>query len=152
VQALRDASFAVCPRGVGTASIRLFEAMRLGVAPVILSDRWVAPRGPSWETFALRWPEGRLPSLAHALAERRDTAIERGELARQAWEEWFAPEVFFDRLVDAADEARRSRVWLSRLVRVGAPLFVAAFRLRLRLRTAIANLVLALRRRRERTG
>ncbi|MGZ5546021.1 MAG: exostosin domain-containing protein, partial [Limisphaerales bacterium] len=35
--------FMLCPRGQGTASIRLFDAMQMGVAPVIISDKWIRP-------------------------------------------------------------------------------------------------------------
>ena len=33
--------------------MRLFEAMRLGVAPIIASDDWVYPRGPDWSACSV---------------------------------------------------------------------------------------------------
>ena len=38
--------FVLCPRGAGASSIRLFEAMQAGVAPVISSDDWIPAAGP----------------------------------------------------------------------------------------------------------
>ena len=39
---LSSSRSALCPRGVGAGSIRLFEAMRAGVAPIILADDWMS--------------------------------------------------------------------------------------------------------------
>jgi hypothetical protein len=98
--AVRDSAFVLCPRGGGTSTFRLFEAMMLGRVPVILSDQWVAPAGPQWEGFSIRVPEGEVESLPSLLAERRDEAVAMGAAARQEWLDWFAPEAAFHRTVD----------------------------------------------------
>ncbi|WCJ59684.1 exostosin family protein [Fontisphaera persica] len=41
--------FSLCPRGVGLSSIRLFESMEMGVAPVIIADDWLPCYGPKWD-------------------------------------------------------------------------------------------------------
>ena len=42
---------------VRMSSIRIFEMMEAGIAPVIMSNNWLPPVGPSWEEFALFVPE-----------------------------------------------------------------------------------------------
>ena len=115
--ALAHSHFALCPRGMGFGSIRFFEAMEMGVAPVLLSDRYALPPGPDWQSFLLQVPESdyaRLPSLLEArLAE----SAERGRRARQAWEQFFAPELIFDRMVDQLIEIRGQRIVPERLYR-----------------------------------
>jgi Exostosin family len=98
--------FVLCPRGIGTSSYRLYETMQLGRVPVILSDAWVPPAGPEWNSFSVRLPErsvGNLPELLAAYAER---SAEMGRLARSAWEEWFAPRIIFHRFAEALDRLR----------------------------------------------
>jgi hypothetical protein len=117
---ISESSFVLCPRGLGASSIRLFEVMQAGRVPVIISDAWVAPVGPAWETFSVRVPErevGRLPHLLAALEPRAQTM---GELARAAWQEWFSEEVSFHRAaqwcLDIAAARRASeplRRWLA---------------------------------------
>jgi len=85
--------------------LRLFEAMSLGVAPVLISDRYVLPRGPAWDTFLVRIPERRARDVVAILRPLASQSAPRARLARAAWEEWFAPDVIFDRLVDAAASA-----------------------------------------------
>ncbi len=101
--------FVLCPRGYGTSSIRLFETMRAGRAPVILADAWVAPGGPCWERFSVRVAEADWRSLPDRLAAREHEAAEMGRLARQQWEEWYAPAVLFHRLVEDCLSIGRAR-------------------------------------------
>lgn len=115
----RRSHFVLCPRGLGSSSIRLFEAMRVGRVPVILSDAWVAPDGPDWESFSVRVPERDLEKLPALLEAREADARAMGLLARQAWEEWFAPTVLFHRTVEqclAIQRARRLPEWLASLL------------------------------------
>ena len=44
---LLRSTFVLCPRGNGTASIRLFETLAAGRVPVILADSWVPPAAPT---------------------------------------------------------------------------------------------------------
>jgi hypothetical protein len=121
---VRRSAFVLCPRGYGPGSMRLFEAMAMGRAPVILSDAWVAPEGPEWERFALRVPERRAADLPAILAAASPHAVEMGRLARAAWEAWFSPEVSFHRLVEACLALRSRRVLPERLARLPAALQV----------------------------
>jgi len=98
---LARSKFVVCPRGVGTSTYRLFEAMEAGRAPVLLADQWVAPEGPDWSSFLLRIPEKRVVDLPEILRGHEPEAVERGAKARSAWDEWFAPDVRFHTAVEA---------------------------------------------------
>ena len=128
VETMLASRFVLCPRGVGTGTLRLFEAMSLGVAPVLLSDRYVLPRGPAWDDFLLRIPERRVGSVVAILRSEAGSDEERGRRARQEWQAWFSPEVIFDRLVDAAAEARAAAAPLAPLFRLAVPAQTARFR------------------------
>ena len=120
--ALARSHFALCPRGMGFGSIRLFEVMEMGVAPVLMSDRFALPPGPDWDSFLLKVRErdfGRLPEL---LEPHVPESEERGRKARKAWEQFFAPELIFDRVIDQFSEIRRQRVIPERQVRLAWPI------------------------------
>ena len=106
---LEDSKFVLCPRGIGTSSWRLFETMKAGRVPVILSDRWVAPEGPDWSSFALRIPERRVNEIPAILARHEAAAIEMGARARNAWENWFCREVAFHRIAEACLDIPKAR-------------------------------------------
>jgi hypothetical protein len=101
--------FVLCPRGVSASSIRLFETMRMGRVPVILSDGWIPPVGPRWDEFSLRVPErdfARVPALLERLEPE---AVKMGSLARTEWERWFSQEVVFHHLVEMCLDIRAKR-------------------------------------------
>lgn len=103
------AKFALCPRGNGTSSIRLFEMMEAGIPPVIISDEWTPPVGPRWEEFALFVPEARIGSLFQIVKAHEGEYAERGRLARRAHEEFFAPDRYWDGLMRAIDHIRQNQ-------------------------------------------
>jgi hypothetical protein len=103
--------FVICPRGRGASSIRLFETMRMGRAPVIISDAWVAPDGPDWASFSVHVPESEIAQLPGLLAERAADAADMGRRARQAWEDWFSAEATFHRTAEACLDMQAAR-WL----------------------------------------
>lgn len=105
---VRASQFALCPRGVGCSSQRIFEVMRMGRAPVILADEWVPPVGPEWERFSVRVPEADVLELPRLLAAYASSAREMGSLARQQWERWFATPVLFDTVVDWCLDIQRA--------------------------------------------
>ena len=105
----KASKFVLCPRGLSVSSIRLFETMRMGRAPVILADDWAAPQGPQWEKFAVRMRERDFAEVPRVLEEREAHSIEMGELARKEWEEWFSEEVLFHRLVELCLDIKKNR-------------------------------------------
>jgi exostosin family protein len=105
----KASKFVLCPRGQSVSSVRLFETMRMGRVPVILSDGWVAPAGPRWERFALRIREREFAKIPRLLEQREAEAVEMGELARKEWQEWFSDEVLFHRLVELCLDIKQKR-------------------------------------------
>jgi hypothetical protein len=100
VRAIDDCAFVLCPRGGGTSSFRLFEAMMLGRVPVILSDQWVPPEGPDWDTFSISVEEAAVDHIPALLEARRGEAEAMGEAARRTWVEWFSESAGFHRTVE----------------------------------------------------
>lgn len=101
--------FVLCPRGMGTSSVRLFDTMRMGRVPVILSDEWVAPEGPCWEKFSLRVPEREVAGIPALLEAGEEKAVEMGRLARAQWQEWFSETVCFHNVVEWCLDIKRHR-------------------------------------------
>lgn len=97
---MADSKFVLCPRGMGTSSFRLFEAMEAGRAPVIISNQWVEPNFVDWD-FVVRIPEHDVLSIPDYLSSIADEANDRGEAARRAWEKTFAPDQVFHTAIDA---------------------------------------------------
>ena len=116
-EATKASKFVLCPRGLSVSSIRLFETMRMGRVPVILSDGWVAPPGPAWETFAIRVAENDWPRIPQILEAREREAVQMGERARAAWVEWFSREVAFHRIVESCLAIRSRRIVPEQLAR-----------------------------------
>ena len=114
---LAGSHFALCPRGMGFGSIRLFEVMEMGVAPVLLADRYELPPGPDWGKFLVQVPEREYARLPTILEPLTGESRERGALARRAWEECFAPELVFDRVMDQIVSIRKQRRVPERLMR-----------------------------------
>lgn len=100
VRILRSSKFVLCPRGLGPSTWRLYETMRAGRVPVILSDDWVPPRGPAWHRFSLRVAERDFASVPLLCERWESEAPAMGALAREAWESWFSRESAFHRIVE----------------------------------------------------
>lgn len=124
----KSSSFAICPRGDGLNSIRLYEMMQLGVVPVIISDGWYPPEGPDWDECAIRIPEKAIPDLVDILMPLRHKAVKMGRNARKEWEIWFSPERIFQNMGDLLGDIRRRRkipervarsIWMLALLRHG---------------------------------
>lgn len=94
--------FVLCPRGAGVGTIRFFEVMAAGVAPVLLADDYELPPGPAWDRFLLRVRERDISRLPALLESQLGSAAERGRLAREAFVEYFSVEREFDRVVELA--------------------------------------------------
>lgn len=92
--------FVLCPRGRGTGSIRLFEVMRMGRVPVILSDDWIPIEGIDWNSCSLRYREDQLFQLDSLLEAERPKAAQLAYHARKVWETHFSHEASFDTVVN----------------------------------------------------
>jgi hypothetical protein len=105
----KASKFILCPRGMGASSVRLFDTMRMGRVPVILSDQWIEPQGPCWSKFSLRLPEPDVALIPSLLERFEPKAVEMGLLARAQWEEWFSERVRFHRVVEWCLDIKKHR-------------------------------------------
>jgi hypothetical protein len=104
VDDLLDSRFVLCPRGYATSTFRMYETMRLGRVPVVLSDEWVPPDGPDWNACVVRVPEGewdRLPSVVRTANDHRETMA---RAARKTWESWVSEDAHAARILDSICE------------------------------------------------
>jgi exostosin family protein len=108
-ETMHASKFVLCPRGLGVSSVRLFDTMRIGRVPVILSDDWVEPNGPSWEKFSIRIPEAKFKCIPDLLEKRETQAVEMGLMARKQWEDWFSIDVCFHRVVQWCLQIKNER-------------------------------------------
>ena len=141
-ETLASSHFVLCPRGAGAGSIRLFEVMSAGVAPVLISDTYLLPPGPDWNTFLLRVPEkdiGRIPEILDAHVA---SSAERGRLAQLAWKKHFAPEHEFDSIVVGCWAALHHGPPSEDLFRAQQARIVRRARLRRNLRSFVRSIAL----------
>jgi hypothetical protein len=109
VETCEQSAFVLCPRGIGPATLRLFETMKMGRAPVILADAWHRPVGPDWDAFSITIPEADVDRLPEILEAREADAAAMGRRARAAYDDWFSDEATFHRVVEWCYDIRRSR-------------------------------------------
>lgn len=112
-----DALFSLCPRGAGSGSIRLFEAMKTGRGCIIISDEWVPNEGVDWDSFSVRVPEADVAKIPELLDKLKPHANEMGERAREEWKEWFSEEVRFHRVAELCLDMKSMRKLHGRLRR-----------------------------------
>ena len=105
---LGGSHFVLCPRGIGTSSIRLYETLEAGRVPVIIGDKWVPPDETDW-AFAIRVEENRISSLPELLRAHENEAQARGLAAREAWLENYAPNTIFNTFGDAVEQLAQYR-------------------------------------------
>ena len=95
VNLMLDSYIALCPRGTGGQSFRMYEAMQIGTVPLYISDvdcrpfrNWI-----DWDICSLYVPtaEG-LNDYLESLVPYKDKLLKMGELARRT---------YFDHLVYA---------------------------------------------------
>lgn len=99
-EVMKDSKFILCPRGLGVSSWRLFETMRAGRVPVIISDYWVPPAGPEWNLFSLRIRENEVHLIPSILKEHEHQANKLGKTARKEWVYWYSKERIFNTVVE----------------------------------------------------
>lgn len=136
---LAASRFSLCPRGAGTSSLRLFESLQLGVAPVILADDWPPPQGPDWDHCAIFVRERDLPDIETILTRRADDAATLGANARRAFEEHFSKQACFNFIVRNCAEIRETQ-WLPERIHLRlAPLMLRALRLKRGIMRTVRN-------------
>jgi len=98
---LLKSKFSLCPRGAGASSMRLFESMKLGIAPIIVSDEWILPKGPKWNEFSIFIKEKNIRHLEEIVESHSDNYHRMGQKARKAFDEYFAEDVYFNYVIDS---------------------------------------------------
>jgi hypothetical protein len=101
--------YALCPRGAGTSSVRIFEMMQAGIAPVIVADDWLPPLGPAWKECALFVPENEINSIYEKVKAHEGEYRDRGRLAREAWEQYFSPENYWSFILASIRRIRENQ-------------------------------------------
>ena len=87
--------FILCPRGMGTSSIRLFEVLMSGRVPIIISDKYVLPtlQGPTtWQEAALFVRESQIKTIPAVVCANLTRWETMAKSARRLWEENFSDE------------------------------------------------------------
>ncbi|MEW5773908.1 MAG: class I SAM-dependent methyltransferase [Thermodesulfobacteriota bacterium] len=113
VNTLRRSWAGLCPRGMGSSSIRFYEVMCMGRIPVHVSDAYILPFADriDYASFCLSLPEseahnaGRL--LYHMLRKKSREELEAMcRRARQVWEENFQAAMAKDIALEILDRNR----------------------------------------------
>ena len=105
---IRDAHFSLCPRGLSPTTYRLYESMQLGRSPVIISNDWTPPPGPSWDECAVFVKEEEVKRIGSRLYAEVGAATERGRAAAEAWKEFFSWPNRRNYFLKAATELQRN--------------------------------------------
>ena len=90
-EVMARSKFTLCPRGCGLSSLRLFEAMSLGVAPVIISDRWRPIADIDW-SFAIFVKERDIKRIDDIMRSHQEEWRERGDRGRLIYETLLTPD------------------------------------------------------------
>ena len=88
---IRRARFVLCPRGNGVGSVRLFEVMKAGRVPVIISDGYVLPQNVEWDSVSVRIRERDVARIPEILSSREAEWETMAARARAEWERRFSP-------------------------------------------------------------
>lgn len=109
-EVLSQSKFSLCPRGAIYNSIRLFESLQLGVAPVIIADGFLLPKGPNWKDFSIFIKERHVENLESIVQKYEDNYIEMGLLAKQCFEDFFSDESYFNYIVDNCIDIQNTQI------------------------------------------
>lgn len=96
ISSILDSWLILCPRGTGSSSVRMYEAMALGRIPVVISDEYIFPlkNEINYTDFCLIMPEKEvenLPQLAAIwLKKNRSQLSKKCSMARSVWEQYFS--------------------------------------------------------------
>lgn len=101
-QILFQSKFILCPRGIGPSSYRQYESMKMGIAPVIISDEWIETDGIDWNSCSIRIKEKDVGEIHNILKSRENEYLELGANARKNYEQFISFENQFHFLSDAA--------------------------------------------------
>lgn len=104
-----NSCFVLCPRGIGTSTYRLYEALRLGRVPIIISDEWVPPESVNWISCSLRISEQCLDDVPLLLDKYQKYWPEMSHAASSVWNTFFSDSVLADYLFDQLESLTFNR-------------------------------------------
>lgn len=102
IQNLVDSDYALCMRGAGNFSYRLYEALSCGRIPVFIDTDSVLPYDHllDWKQYCVWVDEKELDRIGEKIADFHASLTPRDFMDRQLacrklWEDWLSPEGFF---------------------------------------------------------
>lgn len=107
-QTLLRSKFSLCPRGAGSGSIRLFESMRSGICPIIVSDEWIAPSVIDWSRCSIRIKERHIGELEHIVSQHEESFRQMGAEARAEYFRHFSEGAVFNYLIAGCASLQRT--------------------------------------------
>ena len=115
LQEIINSRFILCPRGIGTSSYRLYEVLRLGRVPIIISDDWVPPEGVDWNSCSIRVAEERIGDLPEIVDFFINRWPDMSAAATKVWCNCFRDSALADFLFDQLESLIFSRHTLGHL-------------------------------------
>ncbi|MEZ7503910.1 exostosin family protein [Flavobacterium sp. Arc2] len=106
---LFQSKFILCPRGIGPSSYRQYESMKMGIAPVIISNEWIENKAIDWKSCSIRIKEKDVSEIHNILKNREKDFLELGINARKNYEQFLSFENQFHYLSEAAAELHTFR-------------------------------------------
>jgi hypothetical protein len=103
---LAHTRFVLCPRGFGVGSARLFETLKAGRVPVIISDGYVPPVGIDWDSCSIRIRENDVRRTREVVAASMDRWPSMAANARAVWERHFSDSNLLANLASGIHEMR----------------------------------------------
>jgi hypothetical protein len=94
-EVMLSSRFALCPRGYGRTSFRLYEAMQMGTIPIYISDvHWLPFKDIlNWDDFSITIPMDMIQYIPAILNNFSEETIKRmSEKCKQVWKEYFSYE------------------------------------------------------------
>lgn len=82
-----ESYIALCPRGQGAQSFRMYEAMQLGIVPMYISDMDCRPfkKWIDWELCSLYSPTANVSEYLDVMKADKDTLLFMGERAKRVY-------------------------------------------------------------------
>ncbi|HHU08317.1 MAG TPA: exostosin family protein [Clostridiaceae bacterium] len=107
---LAQSKFSLCPRGAIANSIRLFESLQMGVAPIIIADAFLLPKGPDWAKFSIIIKEKDIDQLEKIVSSCEANYAEMGALAKQCYDNYFSEDSYFNYVVDNCLDIQKTQI------------------------------------------
>jgi hypothetical protein len=142
---LRATKFILCPRGYGVGTARLFETMKAGRVPVIISDRYVLPAGIDWDACSISVREDDIPRIPHLLTSWLADWPKMAARAREAWERNFSEAQLVRYMIEQLRQIQEGTLTDGIGYRIGYSARIAGSGLALRIRPVLGHVKRRLR-------